>query len=103
MNENKQVFEAEIPEDDIQIVTLITDDGSEENFWHVLTFPYEKAKYAALVPEAQIDDEEPEVLFVRVESDKEGDAYIPVENPVLLGELFAEFASLMDEQGAKDD
>lgn len=95
---DKERFETEIPEEEIQIVTLITDDGAEENFWHVLTFPYERVKYAALVPESQIDDEEPEVIFVRVEHDSEGDAYTPVENPVLLGELFEEFASLMDEQ-----
>ena len=95
---DKERFETEIPEEEIQIVTLVTDDGAEENFWHVLTFPYERVKYAALVPEAQIDDEEPEVIFVRVDHDSEGGAYTPVENPVLLGELFEEFASLMDEQ-----
>lgn len=89
-------------EEELETVTLITDGGEEEVFWHVLTFPYEGKKYSALVPEAQIDDEEPEVIFVRIEHDSEGDAYIPVENEVLLEELFEEFASLLDE-GEEED
>jgi uncharacterized protein YrzB (UPF0473 family) len=93
MEDNKEFIE----EEELETVTLVTDDGSEEVFWHVLTFPYEGAKYSALVPEAQIDEEEPEVIFVRIDHDAEGDAYIPVENEVLLGELFEEFASLLDE------
>lgn len=87
----------EMIEEELETVTLLTDDGKEEVFWHVMTFPYEGSKYSALVPEAQIDEEEPEVIFVRIDHDAEGDAYIPVENEVLLGELFEEFASLLDE------
>lgn len=87
----------ELQEEELETVTLVTDDGTEEVFWHVMTFPYEGNKYSALVPEAQIDEEEPEVIFVRIDRDAEGDAYIPVENEVLLGELFEEFASLLDE------
>ena len=86
-----------LPEEELETVTLVTDEGKEETFWHVMTFPYEGHKYGALVPEAQIDEEEPEVIFVRIDHDNEGDAYIPVENEVLLGELFEEFASLLDE------
>ncbi|MBR4635041.1 MAG: DUF1292 domain-containing protein [Clostridia bacterium] len=84
-------------QDELETVVLLTDEGEEEVFWHVMTFPYEGAKYSALVPEEQIDEEEPEVIFVRIEQDKEGDAYIPVDNEILLGELFEEFASLLDE------
>ena len=96
------ITEAEL-DDGIETVTLINDEGKEENFWHVMTFPYEGKKYCALVPEDQIDDDEPEVFFVRIDHDKDGDAYLPVDNEVLLGELFEELYALLDEQDGIDD
>ena len=41
---------------ELEPVTFVTEDGGEENFWHIMTFPYEGAKYAALVPEDQIEE-----------------------------------------------
>lgn len=79
-------------------VTFINEEGGEETFLHILTFNYEGSKYAALVPRDRAEDDEPEVLFVRITHDSEGDAYIPVDNEVLLEELFEEFVSLLDEQ-----
>ena len=84
-------------------VTLIDENGNEENFLHILTFPYEGEKYAALIPEEQAEEEEPELLFVSISKDKEGPAYIPVENEVLLDELFEEFGSLLDEIDDDED
>ena len=55
---------------ELEPVTFVTEDGGEENFWHIMTFPYEGAKYAALVPEDQIDEEEPEVIFVKIAKSK---------------------------------
>ena len=89
-----------------QTVTLIAENGDGEDFLHILTFPYEGEKYAALVPQEQADEEEPELLFVRLAKDREGTVYIPVENEVLLEELFEEFDSLLDEiedDGEEDD
>lgn len=90
-------------DDELETVTFVTEDGSEESFWHIMTFPYEGAKYAALVPEDQIDDEEPEVIFVKIARDEQGDAYIPVENEVLLEELFEAFAELLGDDESEDD
>lgn len=93
MNDTLKEYEA---------VTLITSEGTEEEFLHILTFPYEGNKYAALVPSEQIDEDEPEVIFVLITKDSEGDAYIPVDNEVLLVELFEEFSSLIDEAEADE-
>ena len=41
---------------ELEPVTFVAEDGGEENFWHIMTFPYEGAKYAALVPEDQIEE-----------------------------------------------
>ena len=69
---------------ELEPVTFVTEDGGEENFWHIMTFPYEGAK--------------PEVIFVKIAKDEQGDAYIPVENEVLLEELFEVFAELLDDE-----
>lgn len=84
-------------------VTFIDEDGSEQSFLHIMTFNYEGGKYAALVPPEQVDEDEPEVLFVKIIHDNEGDAYIPVDNEVLLEELFAEFAELLEESEETDE
>ena len=78
-------------------VSFIDENGDEARFLHILTFNYEGGKYGALVPIEQIEEDEPEVLFVRITHDSDGDAYIPVDNEVLLEELFAEFSELIDE------
>ena len=95
MNENEN-RENEVFDDgeELEIVTLLTDESEEAEFWHVLTFPYEGKKYSALVPIEEIESEEPSVIFVRIEHDKDGDAYYPVENEILLDELMAEFSEL---------
>ena len=104
MNENEnrenEIFDGD---EELEIVTLLTDDDEEEEFWHALTFPYEGKKYSALVPLEEIDSEEPSVIFVRIEHDKDGDAYYPVENEILLDELMAEFSELFDELSEEED
>lgn len=84
-------------------VTFINEDGEEETFLHILTFNYESAKYAALVPQDKVDEEIPVVLFMKIIHDSEGDIYVPVDNEVLLEELFEEFASLLDEQEDEEE
>lgn len=79
------------------IVILIDDSGREVRFEHIITFPYEFEKYAALVPQEQADGEEAEVVFVKIKKTGEGDVYIPVDNEILLDELFDEFNGLLDE------
>ncbi len=97
MSEQERIIAEAGEYDEYEPVTFINDEGEEESFLHILTFNYEGSKYAALVPEAQVDEDEPEVLFVVITKDADGDAYIPIDNEVLLEELFAEFASLLDE------
>ena len=55
------------------------------------------------MPIEQIEEDEPEVLFVRITHDSDGDAYIPVDNEVLLEELFTEFSELIDEMDEDEE
>lgn len=79
------------------MVTLIDDSGNEVCFEHIITFPYESEKYAALVPQEQIDSDEAEVVFVKITKTDGGDVYVPIDNEILLDELFEEFNVLLDE------
>ena len=87
------------PEDIIEIVTLLDENGEEVTFDHLLTFTHLDNTYIALMP---IDDVEgldaDEVLLLEVTTDEQGeDRYTPVENEVLLEEVFETFLELFDE------
>ncbi|MBO4563213.1 MAG: DUF1292 domain-containing protein [Clostridia bacterium] len=96
--ENK-VSENELP----AAITLIGEDGTRISFEHILTFMYENERYMALAPEGTEDDEEADVLFMKIVKAAGEDALEPVENEVLLDELFDAFCELMDEDGEEDE
>lgn len=79
-------------------VVLLDENGSEERFLHVLTFLYEGERYVALEPANQDDDEEEaEVIILRVVNEDGQDTYVSIDNEILLDEVFDEFLTLMDE------
>ena len=90
-------------EEYVEEVVLLDENGEAERFDHILTFLYEGDRYVALEPiseeEGEVEDfeEEGEVVFMRIERSEEGDSYIPVDNEILLDELFSHFLELMDE------
>lgn len=84
--------------DDIMEITLIGDDGEPVIFEHVLTFMYEDERYMALAPTDFVDEEEEEIVFMHIVRAKGEDTLEPVENEVLLDELFEVFCELMDEE-----
>jgi len=82
-------------------IILLDEDGQEGHFAHVLTFLYEGGRYIALEPIEEggdYDEEEAEIVLFRIVSDEEGDVYEPIDNEILLQEVFDEFLSLMEEQ-----
>ncbi len=79
-------------------VVLLDENGSEERFLHVLTFLYEGERYVALEPaDQEDDDEEAEVVILKVVSKDGEDSYVSIDNEILLDEVFDEFLTLMDE------
>lgn len=83
-------------------VVLLDENGEEARFSHILTFLYEGDRYVALEPieegaEQPEDEEEAEVVLMRIVRGEDGDTYQPAENEVLLDEVFARFLELMDE------
>lgn len=85
------------------IVVLLDENGEEARFEHVLTFVYEGERYVELVPEEEAEDEEAEVLLLHIEYKDGADVYVPIDNEILLDEVFEEFLDAMDELEGKED
>ncbi len=79
------------------VIVLLDETGGQTRFEHVLTFLYEGARYVALIPADEADDEEAEVVLLRIEEKGGSDVYVSIDNEVLLDEVFNEFLDLMDE------
>lgn len=91
------------------LITLIGEDGKQEEFEHILTFMYENERYMALAPAEELNDEdadedaEIEIVFMRIEKVNGEDALKPVENEVLGDELFEVMCELLDEEDDASD
>lgn len=86
------------------LVTLIDEQGKEVEFDLVATFDYEKKRYAALLP---LDDVEnvgdDEVVILEIVKTPDGEIYRPIENEILLDEVFNEFIEILDEMADGDE
>ena len=81
------------------IVTLVDDEGNEVDFDLLMAFDYEKKRYIALLPMEQVEGVgEDEVILLEVVKENEEETYVPIENPVLLNEVFETFIELFEEQ-----
>lgn len=80
------------------LVTLIDEEGKEVEFDLVATFDYEKKRYAALLPMDDVEGVgEDEVVILEIVKSADGEIYRPIENEVLLDEVFNEFLEILDE------
>ena len=89
----------------INVVTLVDENGHEVQFDHLMTFDHEKKRYIALMPMEEVEGiGEDEVLIMQIKKDDNGeDTYVPVENPVLLEEVFDTFLELREELDEEED
>jgi uncharacterized protein YrzB (UPF0473 family) len=86
------------------LVTLIDEQGNEVEFDLVATFDYEKKRYAALIPIDEVENvNEDEVVILEVVKDSDGERYLPIENDILLDEVFNEFLEILDEMAEGDE
>ena len=85
-------------------IELIDEDGKPCTFDLLLAFEYEKRRYLALLPTEPVEGVgEDEVVILEVVRDSDGERYVPIENPVLLEEVFEEFQDLFEEESARLD
>ena len=86
------------------LVTLIDEEGKEVEFDLVATFDYEKKRYAALLPMDDVEGVgEDEVVILEIVKTPDGEIYRPIENEVLLDEVFNEFLEILDEMADGDE
>ncbi|MDO4494052.1 MAG: DUF1292 domain-containing protein [Clostridia bacterium] len=86
------------------IITLLDENDREVDFDLLMSFDYEGKRYVALLPMETVEGvEEDEVVILEVVREKGGESYRPIENPILLDEVFNEFQELFDEQFDDED
>ena len=86
------------------VVTLLDENNQEVSFDVLLTFDYEGHRYVALLPMEDVEGVgEDEVIILEDEDPKGGKILKPIENPVLLEEVFNEFLELFDEEVEEED
>lgn len=86
------------------IVTLVDETGREVDFDLVCTFDYENRRYAAMFPIDRIEGVgDDEVVILEVKGEGKDTVFDPIENEVLLDEVFNEFMEIFDDITERDD
>lgn len=80
----------EIAEETEEIVELIADDGTKNQFYHLGTMDYEGKKYAFFQPAEDIEGSDPDDVVI-FEIDEKNSVLLPVENEELLQKIFDRF------------
>ena len=84
------------------IVELTDEDGVTSQFEYLTTIEYENELYVVLMmlEDEEHDDEEGEVLILKIEKDPETDEdiYVTVEDEAVSQAVFNQFVAMMDEE-----
>ena len=93
------VPEEELPEG---IIELTDEDGVTSQFEYLTTLDHEGEMYVVLmlVEDEEQDDEEGEVLILKIEKDEETDEdiYVSVDDEAVSQAVFEKFLALMEEE-----
>ena len=98
----KKTQEAEEPETDI--IELTDEDGVTSQFEYLTTIDHEGELYVVLMlledEKDTQDDDEGEVLILKIEKDKETgeDIYVSVDDDSISQAVFDKFLAMMDEE-----
>ena len=86
------------------IITLLDEQEKPVRFGLLMTFDYEGKRYAAMLPVDPVEGVgEDEVVLLEIVRGKEGELYQPIQNPILLDEVFDEFQELFEEEISAND
>ena len=91
-------------EENNSIVTLVDESGKESDFDLIATFDYEGKRYAAMLPMEKVEGvSDDEVLILEIVQGKDGEVFRPIENDILLDEVFNEFLEILDDMADDED
>ncbi|MCL2670630.1 MAG: DUF1292 domain-containing protein [Clostridiales bacterium] len=86
------------------IITLIDENGREVEFDLVLSFDYEKRRFAALFPLEDVENvADDEIVLLEIIREDGGEIYRPIENEVYQDEVFDAFMELWEEMDEDED
>lgn len=106
MEENTMAkdFEEEVYEEEDRILELEADDGTVEKLYHIATIVYRGANYCVFQKaEPETEEEEDEVVIYLLEGEGEEAMLMPIDDPDLLDEVFAEFCHQYEEFENSED
>lgn len=96
---NNDLQEEELPEG---IIELTDEDGVTTQFEYLTTIDYQDDKYVVLMvlDNEEQDDEEGEVLILKIEQDPDTqeDIYVSVDDEAVSQAVFEQFLAMMDEE-----
>lgn len=102
MDENK-LNQSELNEEN-EIIELIDEFGVKTQFYHLGSMDYKDKLYAFFTPAEEIEgSSEDDVVVFEVSGDDKGGMLLPVEDEVLLQEVFDEFVKEYDGDYVDDD
>ena len=91
-------FEEEVYEEEDRILELEADDGTVEKLYHIATIQYRGANYCVFQQaEPETEEEEDEVVIYLLEGEGDEAMLMPIDDPDLLDEVFAEFCHQYEE------
>ena len=97
--ENKTTFMEEE-----HIVELFNENGEPENWLHIATVDYKGELYCVFQKaEPETEEEEDEVVIYLLEGEGEEAMLMPIDDPDLLDEVFAEFCHQYEEFENSED
>lgn len=86
------------------VITLLDEQERPVQFDLLMTFDYEGKRYAAMLPVDPVEGVgDDEVVLLEIVRQKDGELYRPIENPILLDEVFNEFQELFEEEISEND
>ncbi len=86
------------------VIELTDENGKQVSFDLLMTFDYEGKRYAAVMPLDEVEGVgEDEVILFEVVKGAKDVSYLPIENPILLDEVFDEFMELFDDMLDEED
>ncbi len=82
------------------VVELTDEEGNVVAFDHIATVEYQGHSYVLLVPAEETDDEEGDVVILRIVPGQTEDTYETVDDDLLLQEVFNHFADMSEQDDA---
>lgn len=93
--------------DEDSIITLTDDNGNDIDFLLLDVVEFEGGDYLVLLPLAEEEDEEDNVLILKAEQTEEGESYAGIEDERILNAVFDLFTAQLEAdaeaEGLSDD